>query len=57
MEETKPCKTCQLCKYFVQHYIRYGERYFPINDGHCKHPRLKLRTMGTPACKHFSKAR
>lgn len=53
MTAPKEVKTCQFCKYFVQHYIRRAERYYPINDGHCVHPRNKLRTMGTPACRNF----
>ena len=53
MTAPKEARTCQFCKYFVQHYIRRAERYYPINDGHCVHPRNKLRTMGTPACRNF----
>lgn len=37
-EVVKP-KSCQYCKYYVQHYIKgglnYRAEYTPIYDGHC----------------------
>ena len=47
--------TCQNCKHFRIHYIRYEKNnYVPISDGHCVHPRLKFCKTETPACKNFS---
>lgn len=46
-EKIKP-KSCQYCKYFIQHYIRggspaYVKEYVEIYEGHC--------TRGVPICK------
>ena len=51
MEEAK---TCESCWYFKQHYVRSaGNHYTPIDRGHCVHPRLKDRTVQTPACGRY----
>lgn len=46
-------RTCQDCRHFRRHYIKRGNRYQPIGDGHCVYPRLKRRKDTTPACGHF----
>ena len=51
MEEAK---TCESCWYFKQHYVRSAvNHYMPIDRGHCVHPRLKDRTVQTPACGRY----
>lgn len=35
---------CTNCVFFVRHYIQYSvDRYVAIEDGHCRHGRLKVR--------------
>ena len=52
--ENQGCKTCESCRYFKQHYVRTaGNRYTAIDRGHCVHPRLKDRTVQTPACQRY----
>lgn len=47
--------TCLTCKYYHQHYVKYGKNhYIPVEEGHCAHPRLKFRKPETPACDRFS---
>ena len=48
-------ETCGMCKHFRRHYIKFGWRYQPIDDGHCVKPRCKTRKAKTPACGHFQK--
>ncbi len=51
-------QTCQTCKYYHQHYVKYGKNhYLPVDEGHCAHPRLKFRKPETPACQKFSAQR
>ena len=51
MEEAK---TCESCRHFRRHYVRIGnQRYMPLDAGHCVHPRLKNRTVKTPACQNY----
>jgi len=45
--------TCQTCKHFRQHYIKFGKSYRAISYGHCVYPRLKKRESLTPACEHY----
>ncbi|MDP4120565.1 MAG: hypothetical protein Q8876_05875 [Bacillota bacterium] len=45
---------CKNCKHFRQHYIKFGESYSEISDGHCVYPRLKNRGTDTKACEHFN---
>ena len=46
---------CEECRYFRRHYVKFGRnRYHPISKGHCVHPRLKDRSVDTPACPRFS---
>ncbi len=52
MEEPK---TCETCRHFVRHFIKQGRSYYvPIQQGHCVEPRLKDRTVKTPACGRYS---
>ena len=37
-------KTCGTCKYFAQHYRKWGKGYHEVDCGHCKYPRIKKRT-------------
>jgi len=37
-------RTCQTCKHFRQHYVKWGEDdYQKCGSGHCVYPRLKPR--------------
>ena len=52
--ENQESKTCENCRYFRRHYVRgAGNRYTPLDRGHCVHPRLKDRTIQTPACQRY----
>lgn len=56
MEQEK--KTCDGCKYFIQHYRKdRGQNYSEVDCGHCTHPMVKARKPETPACKRFNKKR
>ncbi len=46
-------KTCESCKHFRQHYIKFGYRYNKVPSGHCVYPGRKLRRSETPACPHY----
>lgn len=35
---------CETCKYFAQHYRKWGKTYRIVGWGHCPHPRMKCRT-------------
>ena len=49
-------KTCESCRHFRQHYVRYSaRRYQPIRYGHCVFPRLKRRMTVAPACEYYEK--
>ena len=37
-------KICGTCKYFAQHYRKWGRGYHEVDCGHCKYPRIKKRT-------------
>lgn len=55
MEEEK---TCETCRHFCRHYIRWGgNKYRPMDQGHCMEPRVKDRKTQTPACQRYSKKR
>lgn len=34
-------KICGTCKYFAQHYRKWGKGYHEVDCGHCKYPRIK----------------
>jgi len=46
--------TCESCRHYRPHYVKFGQEYHRIKDGHCVYPRLKLRRSDTAACSHFS---
>lgn len=46
-------KTCGTCKYFAQHYRKWGRGYHEVDCGHCKYPRIKKRTKDQ-TCPHLS---
>ena len=46
-------KTCQTCKHFRLHYIKFGKSYRAIHYGHCVYPRLKKREAKALACVHY----
>ena len=54
----KPCpdgEVCEHCKHFRRHYVRTGShQYVPTVVGHCVRPRLRDKTVDTPACGRFS---
>ncbi|NBI68749.1 hypothetical protein D1646_18570 [Pseudoflavonifractor sp. 60] len=50
-------RTCQTCKHFRQHYVKWGEDdYQKCGSGHCVYPRLKPRRNETKACQYYSPA-
>ena len=47
-------KTCENCKYFRLHYVRWANgRYVPTRDGHCVKPRLKIRKADALGCVYW----
>ena len=46
-------KTCGTCKYFGQHYRKWGKGYHEVDCGHCKYPRIKKRTKDQ-TCPHWT---
>ena len=50
MEQEKICGTC---KYFAQHYRKWGKGYHEVDCGHCKYPRIKKRTKDQ-TCPHWA---
>lgn len=44
---------CKNCRYFRQHYVKFGRRYDEIYYGHCVYPRLKKRECAAKACEYF----
>ncbi len=45
--------TCKSCKYFRQHYVKFGKRYNACGGGHCVFPKVKPRRTDSPACGYF----
>lgn len=48
-------KTCENCKHFFQHYIKFQGRYTTVYCGHCVYPGLKNRKPDNKACEHYKK--
>jgi len=46
---------CGTCKRFRRHYMKRGEQYLTLQQGHCVFPRHKPRKEGEPACSHYQK--
>lgn len=58
MEELKIPKSCAQCRHFYRHYVRTGgNRYVPLELGHCGHPRCRDKQADTPACARFAQRR
>ena len=36
-------RVCGACKYFCQHYRKWGAAFHPVACGHCRYPRIKQR--------------
>ena len=36
-------RVCGACKYFCQHYQKWGTAFHPVACGHCRYPRIKQR--------------
>ena len=47
-------RTCQSCKYFIQHYYLDSRYATTVYCGHCCQGRVKHRKPGSPACKHYA---
>lgn len=56
METPNQDKHCQNCKYYIQHYTKYGKGYMETYCGYCRYPRLKTQKPDTKACQHFWEA-
>jgi len=50
-------KTCETCAYFIRHYGKRNEKYYPLACGHCITPRVKRRAPKTPACERYRERR
>ncbi|MDU1324436.1 MAG: hypothetical protein E6933_04490 [Clostridiales bacterium] len=50
MEQEKICGTC---KYFAQHYRKWGKGYHEVDCGHCKYPRIK-KPAKDQTCPHWA---
>ena len=48
-------QVCKNCKYFRQHFIRFGRSYRDIAYRHCVFQRLKERETNEKACEHYKK--
>lgn len=49
-------RICQTCKYFRQHYVKWGDdSYHMCGSGHCVYPRRKPRYNEAKACQHYIK--
>lgn len=49
--------TCENCKHFLGHYVRYMTgNFIGLDHGHCVYPRVKTREADTKACAHFTPA-
>lgn len=58
MEGPKIPKSCAQCRHFYRHYVRTGgNRYVPLELGHCGHPRCRDKQADTPACVRFAQRR
>lgn len=48
--------TCKTCKYFKQHYIRWGKGYSKLTYGHCgAFPRIKKQMADAPVCARYQR--
>ena len=47
-------KTCADCQHYVQHYIKFMDRFNEVCCGHCVYPRIKSRAPHTHACDKFT---
>ena len=48
-------KNCRHCRNFIQHYIRCGDMYCPVSEGHCvAGNRVKGRKAGQ-TCSSFAR--
>jgi len=43
LKKHKDIPMCVNCEHFRMHYIRCGNRYLPVDGGHCVDPRIKPR--------------
>ncbi len=50
-------KTCETCAYFIRHYGKRKDKYYPLACGHCITPRVKRRDPDTPACGYYRESR
>ena len=52
--ELSRTENCELCKFYIQHYIRHGFEYAKTYLGHCTHGRNKNRKPDEKGCKYFA---
>ncbi|MCL2884932.1 MAG: hypothetical protein FWF49_05550 [Oscillospiraceae bacterium] len=50
MNESNICGTC---RYFIQHYVPWGDGYTAIPTGHCICLRIKTRSGDKTACENY----
>ena len=52
---TEPIKpmNCRVCVFFIQHYMKSGNEYVEVNNGHCVRGRMKDRKSDNKKCQYF----
>lgn len=54
MSAQSSVQSCGTCKYFRQHYVKFGDdQYILTGSGHCVYPRLKLRADYAKPCRNY----
>lgn len=44
---------CKDCKFFCQHFRKWGKGYYPVACGHCYFPKIKQRVKDQ-TCKYWT---
>ena len=50
-EQLKP-KSCEFCKFYIQHYVKVEGKYLMTHCGHCTHGKVKDRKP-KDSCEYF----
>ena len=48
-------RVCMQCVYYVEHFRKAQDKYFPVFCGHCICSGAKHRLPDAKACRHFQK--
>ena len=52
VEPPKPMD-CQVCEFYIQHYVKVSGGYMKTNAGHCVHGKFKDKKPGNKTCQYF----